>query len=266
MDSNSRRPNFTAVPGNAAVAAEGRGPASPLPLAGHFIVCGAEVRGFAWGECGLAEAACRVAVHACALPHRPSALPAARHERRQLCCPGPLNTLDLPACLASAPTAGVVCPVCGAAAQVRAARNAHCHPAPHAARGECACGLGSLCIGGPCACVLMLWAFCACWLVCVVHANPVIACRMRPAPPMPACPLLLPNGCCRQASDSGRSPLFPSLFNTARAFATMMRLLPDSRKCGICQMQRARGRCTLWRGPPLRQPACGRLAPLPLAP
>lgn len=45
MDSNSRRPNFTAVPGNAAVAAEGRGPASPLPLAGHFIVCGAEVRG-----------------------------------------------------------------------------------------------------------------------------------------------------------------------------------------------------------------------------
>ncbi|PRW44899.1 Potassium channel subfamily T member 2 isoform A [Chlorella sorokiniana] len=41
-DGNGRRPNFTAATGSVDIAAEGRGPASPLPLGGHFIVCGAE--------------------------------------------------------------------------------------------------------------------------------------------------------------------------------------------------------------------------------
>ena len=49
---NARRPTFTAATGSVDIAAEGRGPASPLPLAGHFIVCGAEVRVGSWGLWG----------------------------------------------------------------------------------------------------------------------------------------------------------------------------------------------------------------------
>ncbi len=52
MESSGQRPNFTAATGSVDIAAEGRGAASPLPLAGHFIVCGAEVS--CWGaEIGL---------------------------------------------------------------------------------------------------------------------------------------------------------------------------------------------------------------------
>ena len=139
---NGTRPNFTAATGSIDIAAEGRGPASPLPLAGHFIVCGAEVRVGSWGlwvePQGQAARGGMREERLIGCVWLGQACPAA-HQFACILLPWPVRGVP-PTCLALAHpcSAGVVCAVCGAAAQVWAAGDAHRHPAPHPARGELA--------------------------------------------------------------------------------------------------------------------------------